>query len=218
MKLLTTLAGVVLLAIGHPAGAGEAAVKVVPSPPPEEVPAEIREALTKDGFSFSLDGKVVAEFWMRASVPTRENESGGLGVTFKKLEVGTLLGVVRIAETWSDYRNQPIQPGLFSLRYGVQPADGNHMGVSEYRDYLLLLPIAEEKELERAFTIDDMIPLSFGAAQAAHPAVLALFPVNKEVNQPELLKNDLDQSMIGVKAGTLVLGLVVIGHGEVEGY
>jgi hypothetical protein len=204
------------LAVSLPAGAADPVLEKLAAPAPEELAESIRAGLAPEGFRVSVDGQSLMEFWGRKELPLKEAD-GGIGVSFGRIGVGTLVGAVRIGEGWSDYKKHPIQPGVYSLRYAIQPADGNHMGVSEHRDFLLLLPATEDKDLSTEFKQEDLLPLSFGATLTAHPGVLALFPVTKDPAGPELLKNDLGQWMVAVKVGSLALGLVIVGHGEVEG-
>ena len=183
---------------------------------PEGLAPSISSALASEGVRFS-DGKVIAELWFRKEIPLKESAGGGMSLSFGKLTIGTVVGVVKLSAPWSDYKNQPIQPGVYTLRYGAQPTDGNHMGVSEYRDFLLLVAASEDKELETAYTLDKLVPLSFSASRTAHPAVLSLFPVRKEVAGFELSRNDLGQWMVAIRVGSFTLGLILVGHGEVEG-
>ena len=56
-------------------------------------------------------------------------------------------------------------------------------------------------------------------SRSTHPAVLAFFPIWESIESSvSLLRNELDQMTLAVKQGDLVLGLVLIGHGELEGY
>jgi hypothetical protein len=207
---------VVLTALfSSPLAAQEPQVEKRSAPAPQGVAGSIASALSPEGFRFSVEGKTVAEFWFRKELPLKDSPRGGLAVSFKKLETGTLVGVVKLSAPWSDYKGQSIPEGVYTLRYGVQPADGNHMGVSFYRDYLLLVAAAEDKELTTDFALEELAPLSFSASRTSHPAVLSLFPVQKEVSGPELSKNEIGQWMVAVKVGSLTLGLVLIGQGEV---
>ena len=210
-------ASTVFLAVALPLRADDPTITKITTAPPDDLAPAVREVFAPEGVQFSADGKVVAEFWFRKELPTKEAASSGLGVSYGKLDVSTLVGAVRIAAPWSDYRKNTTQPGVYTLRYGVQPADGNHMGVSEYRDFLLLVPAAEDKDPSKSYALEDLVPLSFGASLTAHPAVLSLFPVTKDVTSPELLKNSHGQWMVVVKQGDITFGMVMIGHGEVEG-
>ena len=59
------------------------------------------------------------DFWLRTEAPG----GGGTnpGATFPDLKVGTLVGVVRIDGPWSDYKGNPIEPNVFTMRYGNRP-------------------------------------------------------------------------------------------------
>lgn len=179
--------------------------------------AEIRGALGPGALQVTMDGQPLADFWLRADVPLAETPSSELGVAFGQLPLGTLLGVVRLGETWSDYKDTQVPAGVYTLRYGVNPADGNHMGVGLYRDYLLLVPVADDTTLAVDWDPKQLWERSRAATGTPHPAVLALFPMWDEVSEPTLVKNEMDQWTVAVPLGSLSpqLGLVVQGHGEI---
>lgn len=187
----------------------------ITSPPPEAVSAGIRELLNSEGFRVLDGSNILGEFWLRKDVPLSESPSGELGVAFGKLQPGTLLGVAHFPNGWSDYKGKPVKGGVYTLRYGVQPADGNHLGASLYRDFLLLNLTSDDADAKVVYSMNELVTLSKKASGTAHPAVLSLFPVNKEVAAPQLTKNELDQWMVEAKAGSISFGLVVTGHGEV---
>lgn len=179
--------------------------------------AEIREALGPDALKVTLDGQPLADFWLRTEVPVAESPSSELGVAFGQLPLNTLLGVVRLGESWSDYKGEPVSAGVYTLRYGVNPADGNHMGVGIYRDYLMLVPVADDTTVDVDWQPELLWEKSKAATGTPHPAVLALFPMWDEVSEPALVKNEMDQWTVAVPLGSMSPqpGLVVQGHGEV---
>lgn len=182
---------------------------------PSELPGTIQSALGKEALAVKLGGETAARFWLVPTAKSAPSPSTQLGVSLGAVEPGSLVGVVQITGTWTDYKKNPIQAGVYTLRYCVMPADGNHMGVAIYRDFLLLLPPAHDPGPEQTISYDDMVSASVMAAGVPHPAVLSLFPVWDEISEPKLLKNDVDQWMLGVKLGDLTFGLVVEGHGEI---
>jgi len=182
--------------------------------PPESIPATLKDQLQPTGVKIQVDGKVLGEFWMRKQLPTAEGSNSGLGIHFTAIPDGTFAGVVQFPENWKDYKGQSIPAGVYSLRYGIEPADGNHMGVSTYRDFLLLIPVAEDKDPAAKYKTEELVPMSAKAAGTNHPAVLALFPVWEEVTEPKLYKNDSDQWTLAVPFGPTRLGVVLLGHGE----
>jgi hypothetical protein len=184
--------------------------------PPDTVSAEIRGILGPGALRVTAEGKTLAEFWLRSEVPVKETPSEELGVTFGQLAQGTLLGVVRLEASWSDYKDSPIPAGVYTLRYAVEPADGNHMGVSLYRDFLLLIPASDDATVEVSWSPDELVGQSLASTGTPHPAVLALFPIWEEPSEPGLVRNEMEQWTLAVPVGSIspTLGLVVEGHGE----
>jgi hypothetical protein len=138
-----------------------------------------------------------------------------LGVTFGQIESGSLIGAVQLVQPWPDYKANSIPAGVYTLRYGVMPADGNHMGVSPYRDYLMLIPPEQDTDPGKNFNYVELITSSAQASGVPHPAVLALFPIWEEISGPSVVKNEMDQWTLAIKLGDQVVGLVIVGHGEV---
>ena len=89
-----------------------------------------------------------------------------------------------------DYRDQTIPKGVYTLRYGLQPVNGDHLGVSTFRDYALLLPAAKDQALANIPTK----PLNEKSAESAgtsHPAVLMLLtPPATSAAAPSMVRDE----------------------------
>ena len=150
-------------------------VEALNEPPPASLAGPIKEALDTRGYRvLDGEGKPYLDFWLRKAVPASSKPAGPKGaVLFPFLTEGELLGAMRIATEGYDYRDQSIPAGAYTMRYGLQPVNGDHLGVSEYRDYVLLVPAAKDtttgeiaqKQLESQ---------SADAAGSTHPAVFLL--------------------------------------------
>jgi hypothetical protein len=195
--------------------AAELALEQTDSTPPEQVAQAIRDSVGAGSLKVGSGDEALAEFWLREDVPTKDSPSDELGVSFGSLEEGVLVGVVRLVQEWRDYKNLKVAPGLYTLRYGIEPADGNHMGVSIYRDFLLLIPVEQDNEVNVSWTPEELYQKSEGATGQPHPGTLALFPIYDEISEPQVMKNEMDQPTVAVKLGSLTLGLVLKGHGEI---
>ncbi len=182
---------------------------------PAEVPESVRSAVNAEALTVKLGDRVLARFWLTPAATPAKTPSTQLGVQYGQIEPGSLVGVIQIVDGWSDYKKNAIAAGTYTLRYGVMPADGNHMGVSVYRDFLLLVAPAQDPGPDRSLTYDELVAASILASGVPHPAVLALFPIWDEVSEPTLVKNELDQWTLAVRIGDVTFGLVVEGHGEV---
>jgi hypothetical protein len=143
--------------------------------PPAALAAPIKEVLGVQGYRVVDDqGKSYAEFWLRKAVPATGKPAGPQGaVLYPILAEGELLGVLRFAGEGHDYRDQTIPGGVYTLRYGLQPVNGDHLGVSTYRDYALLVPAAKDTSVADlpAKRLDSQ---SAESAGTNHPAVLML--------------------------------------------
>lgn len=181
---------------------------------PNEISEQIRKSLNSQGVRVLKEGKVVGEFWFPREISTEGEVSTSLGVSFGQVKESVFLGIARFPENWSDYRGRAIVQGTYTLRYGIQPADGNHMGVTYYRDFLLLLPISVDSDPDAIYSREKLVDLSTQASGRPHPTVLSLFPVYEEIVNPKLLKNDLDQWTIAIPFQSLNFGLVIEGTGE----
>ncbi len=86
---------------------------------------------------------------------------------------GQLIGLVRFPRKASDFRDQDIAEGVYTLRYGQQPVDGAHVGTSPTRDFLLLI----KSDQDKSPAAPDYKQLTKASAQAAgsnHPLLLSL--------------------------------------------
>ena len=181
--------------------------------PGDEIPEEIRRALHAEGRLVTLESGTTLEFWFRSEQPG----GGGAnpGATFPDLKVGALVGAVRISGPWSDYKGNPIEPGVFTMRYGNRPEDGNHMGVSVHLDFVLLVPVTEDMAVEVDWGQDDLNIMSFAATGIGHPAVMSLAPNWDGISEPAIFQDDAGGWALGWPwAGGLTLGFVVEGEGE----
>jgi hypothetical protein len=207
MRPFPRLPVLVLSLIAFAASAAPPAVETAGSPPEELAPA-LRSELVPEGVrSGSL------EIWLRSSPPEGDAREG-LGIAFGRLTPGALAGVARLASDWTDYKGQRIAAGLYTLRYGIEPADGNHMGVSAYRDFFLLVPVADDPGPAVVPGPGDLNALSMKASRTHHPAALALFPVDR-VEKPAGVLNETGQPTLAIPFGPLTIGIVVEGKGDI---
>jgi hypothetical protein len=150
-------------------------------PPPQSISAEIRNALIAEGHRIQdKEGRTLADIWLRKGVPGSEQPEGPKGaIQFPFLADGELIGVIQFATEGHDYRDQPIAKGVYTLRYGLQPVNGDHLGVSTYRDYSLLLPASKDQALAlvRRKQLEER---SAESAGTSHPAIFLLLEAPPE--------------------------------------
>lgn len=185
----------------------------------EGVPAGIADAVgavLAPGGQHVVVGAKTLDFWWVKTLPL---VAGSAGATWESVEEGTLVGAVRISANYPDIRGKTIRPGVYTLRFALQPQNGDHLGVSPYREFLLLSPAAVDTS---AATLghDETVNLSKQALGISHPATWSLDPPIATNAPSTVYKNDsgftgvvfqVPASRDGKDVGTLKFGLILVG-------
>ncbi|MFO0970366.1 MAG: hypothetical protein U0793_32860 [Gemmataceae bacterium] len=193
--------------------------------PPKEVDAAIAKLMGPKAFLFKdSGGKIVAEVWIRAEVPSDGTaEQIKNGITYREVKQTELLGVVNFPAEWHDYRKQKVPAGAYTLRLAYQPMDGDHMGMGEFQDYALLLDASKDtspKTLEK----DALIKMSMASIKTGHPGVLMLVPTPAKGKDAEVVARPRNEWVLNVRRpitsggkkadATFAIGLTLEGHAE----
>jgi hypothetical protein len=196
---------------------GKYSLKTADTAAPKELSEPIRGELGGQSLQlYDPAGKLAGEFWFRKALPADKKVG-----SYRDLKQGELFGAVRFAQTWKDYRKQPIQPGVYTLRLAFQPTDGKHTAdVSEYPDFLLVVGAREDAKAE-PLDIKKLQEASGDSISSGHPGLFMLAPNPKPSATPELAARPREQWVIQTKAelrngGTLGIGLTVVGHTPAE--
>jgi hypothetical protein len=189
-------------------------VSVLKEGSPAALAEEIRKATNPDGYRVTnAQGETLADIWLRRTVPSSDKPSGPKDtIQFPFLADGELLGVIRFASEGHDYRDQPIAKGVYTMRYGLQPVNGDHLGVSTYRDYSLILPAAKDQSLVLP-PRKQLEERSAESAKTSHPAVFLLLeaPADASKSEPAMI-HDAEKNTWSV---VFPLSLQVKGSGDV---
>lgn len=183
---------------------------------PSDVPASIQSALDTQGVRvINPQGATICEVWLRKALPANPNPATGADVLFGVLPVGALVGVVHFPNPTTDFRSQNIKAGFYTLRYGLIPQDGNHVGVNPTRDAFLLAPVSADPGPDKVLSFEDLVKLSEQASGTPHPGFLVGAPVNGDAF-PSVNKDDSGNWDVQVKghggSGDLPLAFTVVGH------
>ncbi len=210
MRLMISAALVAAIALA-PAGLAQKYTSAAGAALPDSVPAETAALVSDAGVAVQAAGTVVARFWMRTA-PFEGSAAAGFGVRFDNIPEGAFLGVVEFPEKGSDYREQSVPPGIYTIRFGLHPEDGNHMGVAPSRDFGLLAPVAKDLEVSRNYDFDGIVELSADVGNP-HPTVARL-QLPEGDSGPNLWENDYGHWVLDLPAAGTVVGIVVEGHAE----
>ena len=137
------------------------------------VPAAVKGVLDTAGTRVLLnDGTPLAEIWLRKSLP--KNTKANSEVLFPQLAISQMVGVVRFPNGAKDFRGHAVKPGVYTMRYDVQPNDGDHLGTAPNPDFLLLLPAAEDADPNAVMEPKQLATASSHASGLRHPAVFEM--------------------------------------------
>jgi hypothetical protein len=190
--------------------------------PPPEVSAAVRETLSNDGIRVQGPNGPLCEIWPRKAIPVNASPSSELGVAFGEFAEGTLAAVVRFPAEVIDYRKQRVKAGVYTLRYALNPVNGNHQGVAPQRDFLLASPAADDQSVA-VLSVNDLINLSKKVTGANHASVWSLGPVEDQPKALPAINHQDDGDLWLVEFPLNFLGpsntltvksvaLVVVGH------
>jgi hypothetical protein len=178
-------------------------------PPPSEVASGIGQALGKTGFQISNNGAPYCEIWLRTSLPPNPASKKEESVTLPNIGMGTLLGVIRFDGHGMDRRGQSIKPGVYTLRYGIMPANDAHQGAARQRDFLVLTLAADDRDLNAAPNFEALVGMSRKASGTPHPAVLSFWKADADA--PGFSPQGDSDWVLQAKVGDTPVAIIVVG-------
>jgi len=188
--------------------------------PGGDVSQAIQSTLQPQGESL-LDGsgKVLSEVWLSKDLTAAASPDTSANVLYGKIAQGSVVGVIHFPDATKDYRGQGVKAGYYTLRYELVPEDGNHMGVSQYRDFLLLVPVAKDTDLTKALSFTDAVKLSRDSTDTGHPGVMLLDSVSDSDKTFPAVFQDYSQNwalqmetQLGAGGPKLPLAIVLVGQ------
>ncbi len=221
MLIRSLLAEAFLLAAIVPvhAAAETYSIKVVNTEPPKELQEPVRKLIGDRCVQF-LDGKgeLLAEVWLRKGVPGKATEAQVKnGLTLREIPETSLIGALRVAKQLGDYRKQKVPAGVYTMRLGFQPQDGDHMGTAPTSEFVLVSPAADDNGVP-TMKPRALFEMSVKAT-GAHAGVFVLFPGKEATADPKLVDKGDGQWAILLKLDVVVgelktsigIGLTLIG-------
>lgn len=181
------------------------------------VAESIRKALSPSGIRV-LDGggATVCEIWLRREIPASAEEVSG--AFFSKIGEGTFVGLAHFPKNGGDFRGQGLAAGWYTMRYAMILQDGNHLGVSPSRDFLLFSRVSDDSDPSRAFPISELYQKSRAAAGTGHPSSWSLVFPTEEKGLPRVVTNHEEHVILEMQlptaGGPTAVGMIIIGKTE----
>lgn len=189
-------------------------------PVPSEIAASVSAQLAPGGVRAAVGANTLSFWWVKA-LTTKSAAPAGAAAPWpgwSDVAEGILVGAVTIEKDFRDVRGRVIKAGAYTLRYGIQPANGDHLGVSTFREFVLLSPAAQDTSPAPPAGHDALVDLSKQTIGGSHPAVWSLDPpvasdAALTVHTTELGHKALVME-VPIAGGTVRFGLVLIGKIE----
>lgn len=189
---------------------------------PEGLGADVTKTLDPKGFQLTDAKGPIVELWLAKELTVKDGFKPSLAQLYP-FQAGQLVGALRVPKgaNFTDFRNQQIKAGVYTLRFGLQPADGNHVGTSETSDFLLALPATTDTSAD-PIKPDVLSKASAKASGATHPAIFSLVDSKTASPEPKLEKQGSENWVLSLTlngknkdgAVSVKLRLIVIGHAE----
>lgn len=192
MAKFTVLAGLVsaLIAVMPVAKAADLSAKAIEkSSPPQELDESIRKLLQERSVQIVDGSKTVYEFWFVREVPATAKPASA-AKALDTLKQTTLLGAVAVSKSARDYRDDDVAAGIYTLRFSLQPQDGNHLGTAEFPYFAVLIPAKIDSKAGGIKDYKAMVKASSKETSTDHPVIFSLFPKSgsdapaAKLNQP----------------------------------
>jgi hypothetical protein len=174
--------------------------------PPSELSGGIASQLVPAA-KVAVGGATLDIWWVQSL--------GGEGPGWSGVDSGTLVGAMRVTGPYKEIRGKVVAPGVYTLRYGLQPQNGDHLGISPFRDFLVISPAGTDTD-PKVLGFDGVVALSKEVIGTSHPAGMSLDPPEDAPGAVlSTYKNDSGHDGVVFEirkgAGTLKFGLIVSG-------
>lgn len=187
---------------------------------PAELPAALAEQLNPEGVQITGPKRALCAIWLLKDVASQADFAASTAIKYP-FTPGQLVGVLSVPRRagLTDFKGHEIEAGVYTLRYGQQPMDGNHIGTSDTSDFLLAVPVADDEDPAPIADIESLFQRSAGASGTTHPAVFSLLPAEPEAEPG--LANDAEHEFwilsLTATSGEHKVPLRLIVVGEAKG-
>ena len=112
-------------------------------PDAEKVSADLVDVISDTGYRIKSGSRTTAEIWLCKQWQVDPSFEKSMQRLYP-FQPGDLIGMLHLSRRGSDFRDQQMSSGWYTLRFGLQPIDGNHIGTSPTRDFLLMVDASED--------------------------------------------------------------------------
>lgn len=150
-------------------------VRVANKPPPGEIAADITALLQPQALQVIQGDKPVLELWLAKEVAL-QSKPASPAAALDAVKQASVLGAVAVPSARRDYRDDEVPAGVYTMRFALQPQDGNHSGSAEFPYFGVLVPAKLDTKPDGIKDYKELMKASSKETSTDHPMVLSLRP------------------------------------------
>lgn len=200
-----------------------AEVKVTEKALPPEIDASFKATLQSKCVQLLEGNKPIFEFWFIAELPLA-SKPDSMAKALQTIKPTSVIGVVSVHGEHRDYKDNDLHAGVYTMRFGLQPQDGNHLGTAEYPYFVLLVPAKTDSKVDGLTDFKALVKASSKGTASDHPVILSLRPASVEkagppsLHEPTAEHKSLRVSVpakTGNQNSNIAFELVYLGKGQI---
>ena len=210
----------VVLCVSNLLGQDYKAAPLEGPPAAEGIGSDLLAAFEAQGVKIMRGSRTSCEIWLRKDIESLADFKPS-DERIYPFQQGQLIGLIHYPRKNNEFRDQEVQSGWYTLRFELQPVDGNHVGTSPTRDFLLMAK-AENDQPGRKWETKELLAASAEVSGGSHPAMISLQRAEKSGESKPSLRHDeekdwwvlrlIAKAQAGGKPIDVPLEMVVVGH------
>ena len=183
--------------------AGDLSLKTADTPPPKEIDPAVQKLLQPKAIQLIEGDQPAFQFWLVNDLLLQSKPSAK---PLDAVKQATLLGVVSVPKAQRDYRDDEIAAGVYTMRFALQPQDGNHLGSSEFLYFAALTPAKLDPKPDGITDYKSLVKASSKETSTDHPVILSLRPTASDKEAPALVEPAPEHKSVRVKVPATAAG------------
>lgn len=186
--------------------AGDFKLKVAEKECPKEIDDSIRKTLQGSALQISDGAKPMFEIWFCKEISLASKPESS-AKAMDAIKQSTMLGVISVSADTRDYKDNDLLAGLYTMRFALQPQDGNHLGTAEFLYFAVLVPAKKDLKFDGITDYKGLVKASREGTATDHPIILSLRPPSSsDASLPKLFEPAPEHKSVGVKIPARIAG------------
>ncbi|GEM_PF-507356 len=178
MRNILYLAFVLFLLPVSALQAGDLTLKVTEKTPPKEISPALQQELQPKAIQLLNGDQPAFEFWFVKEVGLKSAPASP-DKALNAIKEMAFLGAVAVStEGRRDYKDNEIPTGVYTMRFGLQPQDGDHLGTADFSTFAILVSAKYDSKPDAFANFKALTKASSKDTSTEHPIILNLRPTS----------------------------------------